>query len=260
MNNLFSKTVSAGGISFKHAKGVSDRSDKEFHLYHEIILFLGGKAELITERVKASLTPNTLIIIPKETYHQLVIEGEQNDYYRCVFQFTQEEVSEELIKDAMGEVVLADIDKSISGLFHRATELTDRPEAPFLKEMLCATLVLILCEIRAKKGANIAVERLDDNIRRAIEYISDHLTENITLKDVSKALNISLSSLMHTFKKNMKISPHQYILKKRLILAHMKIASGEPATSVALDCGFGDYSGFYRQYKKMFDSSPTAKK
>lgn len=32
---------------------------------------------------------------------------------------------------------------------------------------------------------------------------------------------------------------------------------GQPATQAAIECGFNDYSGFYKQFKKMFNKSPS---
>ena len=78
-----------------------------------------------------------------------------------------------------------------------------------------------------------------------------------TAEKIAEALNSSVSSLAHTFKKDMNISVHQYILKKRLIKARQKIMGGEPVIKAALDCGFNDYSGFYKQYKKMFNEPPS---
>ena len=70
-------------------------------------------------------------------------------------------------------------------------------------------------------------------------------------------MNVSPSTLTHSFKKDMNISVYRYILKKRLVLAQQKILSGEPAQKAALDCGFNDYSGFYKQYKKTFGIAPS---
>jgi AraC-like DNA-binding protein len=68
-----------------------------------------------------------------------------------------------------------------------------------------------------------------------------------------------VSCLAHTFKEQMNISIHQFILKKRLVMAHHKILAGEPATKAAMECGFNDYSGFYKQYKKLFGKNPSCR-
>jgi AraC-like DNA-binding protein len=59
--------------------------------------------------------------------------------------------------------------------------------------------------------------------------------------------------------KEMYISIHKFIVKKRLIQAHHRICAGEAVTVVAMECGFQDYSGFYKQYKKAFGFPPSQK-
>ena len=120
-----------------------------------------------------------------------------------------------------------------------------------------AVLNLLLDEIKTKKSIEIDEDLTDDLTKQAIEYISKKLTENFTIESIAKHLNVSPSTLMRSFKKNMNTPIHKYIIKKRLILAHNKISNGEPATVAAIDCGFNDYSGFYIQYKKMFGISPS---
>ncbi len=50
------------------------------------------------------------------------------------------------------------------------------------------------------------------------------------------------------------------MLEKRLILANKKIRQSVNPTVAASESGYADYSGFYRQYKKMFGVSPAKSK
>lgn len=77
---------------------------------------------------------------------------------------------------------------------------------------------------------------------------------------LSEKMHVSPSYLSHVFEKDLQISLHKYVLEKRLILANKKIKQSVNPTIAASECGFGDYSGFYRQYKKMFGVSPTKTK
>jgi AraC-like DNA-binding protein len=54
----------------------------------------------------------------------------------------------------------------------------------------------------------------------------------------------------------MGISIHQHIMKKRLHQCKEAIQSGENITKVYQQFGFGDYSGFYRAFKKEYGISP----
>ena len=257
MSDLFSRYVTGDNIAFKHAKGISDRSGKEFHLFHEIILFLGGDAELISETVHAKLKPQTLIVIPKETYHQVLIKGKQDEYCRCVFQFYETEDNISLIKNGMQELFITESDKAAAYLFSKMMRLAENPNEELSSVISQAVLNLLLDEIKAKKSTEIINSLNDGLTEQAIEYIAERLTENLSIENIARCLNVSPSTLMHTFKKNMNISIHKYIIKKRLILAHAKISDGEQATVAASECGFNDYSGFYMQYRKMFDMTPS---
>ena len=53
------------------------------------------------------------------------------------------------------------------------------------------------------------------------------------------------------------MSPKQYIISKRLAKARKMIRRGERPTAVSAECGFGDYTTFFRNYKKYFGYSPS---
>ena len=68
---------------------------------------------------------------------------------------------------------------------------------------------------------------------------------------------MSKSSLNKFFQKQLNTTCHQYILKKRLALAVSLIRQDVPLKTVAVQSGFGDYSSFFRAFKKMYHISPT---
>ena len=257
MPKSFSKTLTYNSINFKCAVGTSDRYGREFHPFYEMILFKGGKAELVTDTMHITLKPDTLIVIPKGAYHQLVITGNQNEYYRCVLDFIDEECNGSGLQNYT-DVFIMDTNKSILYLFDKMSALTDSNDDHVTKEnVLRACLTLILTEISPNPANSKKSSKSNSLSSKVIEYIDSNLSQPLTASRIAEALNASVSSLAHTFKKDMNISVHQYILKKRLIKARQKIMDGEPVTKVALDCGFNDYSGFYKQYKKMFNESPS---
>lgn len=257
MSDTFSRFVYGDKMNFKYAKGVSDHSGKEFHLFHELVLFFGGDVELISETSHTRLKPNDLIVIPKETYHQVVISNNQDDYHRCVFQFEETDENRELINKSVLGLNVIESDQYVSYLFEKMIKLAQSEDQTLRESISQSVLTLLLDEIRAKNITESQINQYEPLTNKAIEYINDRLTENLSTDTISLALNVSPSTLMHTFKKNMNIPIRKYIIKKRLILAHTRIANGEPATSVAVECGFNDYSGFYKQYKKMFETTPS---
>lgn len=253
MQDLFIQKTVCDNIRFKYAKGISDFEGKEFHTFHELILFLGSKAQLITEEIHLDIKPNTLIVIPKETYHQLKIIGNQEDYHRCIINFEDSNSLLPLIDKSMKEISVKHCDSFLSLLFEKLINSTKEEQKLILKSIL----VLILNEIPQTSEPKTEDFSQNETVKCALEYIRKNLSKKLTVENVAKATCVSCSALSHIFKKEMNVSVHQYIIKKRLITAYKKISSGEPATAVYTKCGFNDYSGFYKQYKKMFGFPPS---
>ncbi len=246
---------------FKYAQGKSARNGREFHEYHEIIWLIAGEVEFFSEEIRAPLICDQIVMIPKESYHQFVIRGDEEHYRRCVFNFYDLPELSAPILCAMQGVRIMDPTPELKALFHqviRAAE-SDRLSDQEKKAILRSVMTLLIFELA--QSVDVAREELpqkdDSLVSRCVEYINRHLSEPLTVAGIARALNISPSLLSHTFKNEMHIAPYRYILKKRLILAQNKIARGESATAAAIECGFGDYSGFYKQYKKTFGRSPS---
>ena len=258
MNDIFSNYIKTENITFKHARGVSDKTGKEFHVYHEIILFLDGDAEFISEDMHVRLKPETLIIIPKESYHQLVVHGDKENYCRCVLHLNDSGKLSKLVIRCMKKVIFIRADDEIKYLFNKlcvySADPTDGREL-----ILQAAATFLLDLIPAKNNIAIKEHFRNDIIKCAIEYINDNIGKELSVCNIAAKCNVSCSTMSHIFKQEMNIPLHRFILKKRLIQAYHQISLGKPATAVALECGFKDYSGFYKQYKKTFGCSPSQK-
>lgn len=252
------KYITSNHITFKYAKGASTEYGKEFHSFHEIIYFMGGDAKFISENMQIPVKPNTLIVIPAETYHQFLINGFQIDYHRCVFHFIDISELKELIDASMKTTLLIEMNPKFHLLFEQMITLTEQQRSDEVASILMqSVLSLILNEIASKNYVNIEREVPNTISDKCTAYIAKHINKPISVEDIAKELNVSVSHLAHSFKKQMNISIHQYILKKKLVIAHHKILDGEPATRAAMECGFNDYSGFYKQFKKMFNKAPS---
>ena len=258
MNQVTAKFITDDSITFKYAKGASSETGKEFHSFHEIIYFMGGEANFISESIQTTLKPNTLIVIPCETYHQLQITGSQNDYHRCVFHFLEIPNLKDLINHSTHCTMLIEMTPALHFLFQQMIALTEHQnENTNNPQLMHAILTLLLNEI-STHGNNKLENTIPTTIsEKCMAYIADHIHLPISVDDIAKELNISVSHLAHSFKKQMNISIHQYILKKKLATAHHKIMDGKPATQAAMECGFNDYSGFYKQFKKIYHVAPS---
>ena len=89
-----------------------------------------------------------------------------------------------------------------------------------------------------------------------VEYIEEHLDENLSLEKLAEEFYVSKYHIAHVFKDNIGLSIHQYITKKRLAKCQEAIRANMNVTDVYHMYGFGDYSSFYRAFKKEYGISP----
>jgi AraC family transcriptional regulator len=96
-------------------------------------------------------------------------------------------------------------------------------------------------------------------LRHALEYIEANLSENVRLADVAIASAASVSSLTRGFKASLGVSPHNWLLNRRIALAQRLIYdSNTPLSEVAASCGFADQSHLTRVFMRKVGSSPAA--
>ena len=128
-------------------------------------------------------------------------------------------------------------------------------EKEFGYDIMCDSLVehlLILLE----RHLNLNTMAGNANIQQVIRYINLHYTENLTLDFLCNRFYISKFYLSRSFENATGKSIYQYVLEKRLIMARQLLISGEKPTDIFSLCGFGQYSNFYRAFKKYYHMSP----
>ncbi len=97
---------------------------------------------------------------------------------------------------------------------------------------------------------------MSSRISATLEYIDDHLTDNLSLDMISEDLLISKYHLCHTFKENTGTTIYQYIIVRRVSLAKKLLLSGKTVTEACHESGFNDYSNFIRTFKNETGISP----
>ena len=92
---------------------------------------------------------------------------------------------------------------------------------------------------------------------RVKQYLDENLTLPHSLDDLAKRFFVSKYYLCRSFKSDFGVSVHHYLSHCRVELACKLIARGETASAAAYHVGFGDYSSFYRSYKKHKGQAPS---
>lgn len=93
-------------------------------------------------------------------------------------------------------------------------------------------------------------------IRDTMRYIEEHLTESITLADLSSTLFHNGTYISRCFKSVTGLSISQYILYKRISLSQKLLREGVSLTDACLMSGFNNYSNFSRTFTQKVGCSP----
>lgn len=92
--------------------------------------------------------------------------------------------------------------------------------------------------------------------RRAIDFLTRHLAQDVSLEDVASECRVSVSHFIRAFRRTTGTTPHQWLLQRKLERAMQLLASGEALSEIAAECGFCDQSHLTRAFTRRFGVSP----
>lgn len=99
---------------------------------------------------------------------------------------------------------------------------------------------------------------IDAIIAGAKEMLYYRHDENISLADVIASFNISYEKFRKLFKQEVGISPLQFRLQSKFLLAERLLTEGHPIKKVAVEVGYSDPFTFSRQFKKYIGCPPSS--
>lgn len=103
----------------------------------------------------------------------------------------------------------------------------------------------------------LQISKREDRIKRACEFIEQHLTEPLRLLTAAAAVNLSPSRFAHLFRTNTGMSFTRYVQTQRLNHAAILLTgSGLPIATAAQAVGFESQSHFNHLFRRYFGVSP----
>ena len=97
-----------------------------------------------------------------------------------------------------------------------------------------------------------------DPIRKAVVYLNDHLSEDVSIERLASIANYSPAQFRRLFTKLMGQSPSAYIADIRINNAKVLLKTTDKRISdIAVEVGFFDHSHFIRTFKKLVGSTPA---
>ena len=256
-----------------HLRGAMEESvDWHYHTFHKIIEFLGGESGYGVEGKQYLLQPGDLVLVPQGCIHRP--EAEPNAPYERRILY----LSPEFLRRAGGSCDLAAcFDRAreefrfvvhpadgTGGAQLAALEAAEREEA-FGRELLAQSLLFqfLIGLNRAMADDLLQYAKpaaYDRKIEAILRYLSEHLTEPVSIDDLAARFFVSKYHMMRQFRAQTGYTIHGYLTGKRLMRARAMIAAGTPVLQASEESGFGDYSAFLRAYRKQFGAAPNQEK
>lgn len=96
----------------------------------------------------------------------------------------------------------------------------------------------------------------DSLITKATNFIDATIEEQLTLDDICNELNISKYHFIRMFKKQVGMTPYQYMLDSKIKLACKDLELGVDILNIVEKYGFYDLSHFHKRFKGVFGLTP----
>ena len=95
--------------------------------------------------------------------------------------------------------------------------------------------------------------------RRAKELMSANLQGDVSTADLARECSLSAGHFARAFRHSNGLSPHQWLLRRRIDEAHGLLRDGRLSLAqIARACGFSDQSHFTKAYTRLRGISPGA--
>lgn len=229
------------------------------HNAFELIYLISGTAAHVVEGRKYILKPGDLALVRPSTYHYLqLLTDEPYERYNLLFDPVVHGVESALELPETMEVVSLRNNPIAANLFqkldHYHANLGDGDFETILLLMLRELFVNLKISADAEQQKETILSPI---LTSALEYINANLFSISGVDEVAQALFISPSYLFHLFRTSLHRTPKKYISDKRLLAAQRRIREGQKPTAVYKECGFREYTSFYRSYCSFFGHPPS---
>ncbi|PRX34343.1 AraC-like DNA-binding protein [Paraburkholderia sp. BL18I3N2] len=93
-------------------------------------------------------------------------------------------------------------------------------------------------------------------LTRAAEFIAENCTRSLKLEDICEAAGLSASHLIRAFRQRYGMTPHAYLINRRIQYSRAQLRRGRVIADVALDAGFADQAHLQRTFKRLVAATP----
>lgn len=215
---------------------------------------------------------NDIVLLSNTEYRRITKVYPPDSLQMDVFSFRPETVqfSEECLRVFLGRTPLfrhtlpstPSLDRTFDTIIDEITS-----ETPSLT-LLCALLTCMCIGLMRQVESYLpgALGEPDSiRVKNALiitntaAYMQNHLAEDLSLEDLARYANMSVSYFTRLFRQHLGVSVHEFLVRRRVDrVTHLLQTTGMDVLEAAFQCGFQSSSGFYRAYRTVTGSAPIS--
>lgn len=136
--------------------------------------------------------------------------------------------------------------------------ITSRLYADSITTLLCVHLLQHYC-VRKPLSSDASGGLPKLKRQQVIDYIHTHLDRNLSLDELAAVVQISPHHFSRLFKQSTGLSPHQFVIRRRVEWAkQLLLQGGFTVTEIAAMVGFYDQSHFAHHFRRLMGVAPKA--
>ncbi|WP_438431281.1 helix-turn-helix domain-containing protein [Gorillibacterium sp. sgz500922] len=242
------------------------------HEAYELYLFLRGNVNFYIETTCYHLEPGDFIVLQPEEMHRSY-SLDETDYERITLNLQKSylqrlstaatPLSECLDARPKGRGNIVHLNESqLKSFLQSALALEEALASEAYGSDVMANChiaqLLVLTNSFFQQARFAPADIMPELVRRTMDYIGSHLTEEITLERLAAEFYLNGTSISRQFKKHTGLTLRSYILDCRIAMAKSYLGEGLSITEACYQSGFNDYANFIRSFTKLVGLSPGA--
>lgn len=230
-----------------------DKSVKHYHPLYEIYYLEEGICNYLIEDKLMQMLQGDIVFIPKGVIHKTSYE---DIHSRLLVNCSEEYLGAVNIKSAFvyrnkkHSREIYDVLKKIEKEYLNTDKFSDGLIMGYMQQLL-AIVYRTENEFENTRAQN-------KYALKALDYLNDNYTSEITLSSLAKKLSVSGEHLSRIFKKETGLGFNEYLSLLRLKKAEalLKLNNNKSVAEIAFQCGFNDSNYFCEKFKSVYGMSP----
>lgn len=232
---------------------LQNKTVKHYHSLYEIYYLEQGVCNYLIEEKIYEMLSGDVVFIPKGVIHKTKYE---NMHSRLLINCSEEYLNGVEIKkpfvyrNSKYSKKIYGIFKSVEAEYLHSDKFSDALIRGYMQQML-ATVYRSENEYENNRTQN-------KYVLKALDFLGDNYTEEITLVHLAAQLKISPEHLSRIFKKETGLGFNEYLSLLRLKKAEAILKQNDSITvsEAAFACGFNDSNYFCEKFKSVYGVSP----